>query len=117
MSLTHLIEIDLLRKGEIMPMNIDDTIRLDYRIVISRSDRRPKAELYAFDLVQQIPSIPLPLKSEDQELCIPLQDLLHGIYERGSYDLAINYQKQILEDVSENEQIWIDDLLKKQGLI
>ncbi|MDJ0730176.1 MAG: DUF4058 family protein [Crocosphaera sp.] len=117
MSLTHLIEIDLLRKGEIMPMNIDDTIKSDYRIVISRSDRRPKAELYAFNLAQKIPSIPLPLQPEDEEPLIPLQDLLHSLYEKGSYDLAINYQKQTLEDLSENDQTWINNLLKQKELI
>ena len=117
MSLTHLIEIDLLRKGEIMPMNIDDTIKSDYRIVISRSDRRPKADLYAFNLAQEIPSIPLPLKAEDQELFIPLQDLLHSLYEKGSYDLAINYQKQTLHDLSETDQTWINNLLQEQELI
>ncbi len=117
MSLTHLIEIDLLRKGEIMPMNIDQTIKSDYRIIISRSDRRPQAELYAFNLAQEIPSIPLPLKPEDQEPLIPLQDLLHSLYEKGSYDLAINYQKQTLEDLSENEQVWINNLLQEQELI
>ncbi len=117
MSLTHLIEIDLLRKGEIMPMNIDDTIKSDYRIIISRGDRRPQAELYAFNLVQEIPSIPLPLKSEDQEPLIPLQDLVHSLYERGSYDLAINYPKQTLDNLSENEQNWINNLLQEQELL
>ena len=117
MSLTHLIEIDLLKKGEIMPMNIDDTIKSDYRIIISRSDRRPQAELYAFNLAQEIPSIPLPSKPEDEAPLIPLQELLHSIYEKVSYDLAINYQKQPLEDLSENEQLWINNLSQQQDLI
>ncbi|EAZ91743.1 DUF4058 family protein [Crocosphaera chwakensis] len=117
MSLTHLIEIDLLRKGEVMPMNVDDRIKSDYRIVISRSYNRPKAELYAFNLAQEIPSIPLVLKPEDEAPLIPLQELLHSIYEKGSYDLAINYQKQTLDNLSENEQTWINNLLQEQDLI
>ena len=117
MSLTHLIEIDLLRKGERMPMNIDPTITSNYRIIISRSDRRPQAELYAFHLAPEIPSIPLPLKPEDQEPLIPLQDLLHSLYEKGSYDLAINYQQQNWEKLSDNEQVWINNLLQEQELI
>jgi hypothetical protein len=116
MSLTHFIEIDLLRKGEIMPMNISEEIKTDYRIIISRSDRRPQAELYAFNLAQEIPSIPLPLKPEDEEPLIPLQTLLHSIYERGSYDLAINYQKQSLADLSEDDKMWVDNLLIEKGL-
>lgn len=116
MSLTHLIEIDLLTIGEILPMNIKQEMKTDYRIIISLSNYRPQADLYAFNLPQQIPTIPLPLKPEDQELMIPLQKLLNDLYERGSYDLAINYKKKPLPELSEENQIWLDDLLKQQGL-
>ncbi len=116
MSLTHLIEIDLLRIGESLPMNIQEEMKTDYRIIISRSNYRPQADLYAFNLPQEIPSIPLPLKPEDQEPIIPLQQLLHDVYERGSYDLAINYQKKTFPELSEKEDTWLDNLLKKQGL-
>ena len=116
MSLTHLIEVDLLRIGETMPMNIQEEMNTDYRIIISRSDYRPQADLYAFNLPQEIPSIPLPLKPEDQEPIIPLQKLLHDLYERGSYDLAINYNKKPFPKLSEKENTWLDNLLKQQKL-
>ena len=109
MSLTHLIEIDLLRMGETLPMNITEDIKTDYRIIISRSDRRPEAHLYAFNLPQEIPSIPLPLKPEDEEPIIPLQQLLHDLYERGSYDLAINYNKQPFPELSKENKNWLDN--------
>ena len=40
-SLTHLVEIDLLRDGQ--PLPILRATKSDYRIVVSRSDRRPSA--------------------------------------------------------------------------
>jgi hypothetical protein len=116
MSLTHFIEIDLLRTGEIMPRDLSEEINTHYRIVISRSDQRPQADLYAFNLPQKIPSIPLPLKPEDQEPLIPLQDLLHSLYESGSYDLVINYQKLPLPELTPEDADWVDNLLKQQGL-
>jgi len=116
MSLTHLIEIDLLRTGEIMPMNINEELKTDYRIIISQSDRRPQADLYAFNLTEEIPSIPLPLKPEDEQPLIPLQELLNSLYEKGSYDLAINYQKPPLSELSEQDTHWLDNLLKQQKL-
>ena len=42
-SLTHFVEIDLLRGGE--PMLISEAVSTDYRILISRSELRPQAEL------------------------------------------------------------------------
>lgn len=115
MSLTHFIEIDLLIQGETMPININDKMKTDYRIIISRSDSRPQADLYVFNLPQQIPSIPLPLKPEDEEPLIPLQELLHNLYEKGSYDLAIDYQTSPLPELSTEKNKWIDNLLKSQG--
>ena len=52
---THLVEVDLLRGGEPMTMWGNGQGR-HYRILVSRSERRPQADLYAFDLPQPIPS-------------------------------------------------------------
>ena len=55
---THWVEIDLLRGGE--PMPILGAARSDYRLLVSRSDDRPKAQLYAFGLRQPIPANSTP---------------------------------------------------------
>ncbi len=44
-SATNLVEIDLLRSGQPFPMV--GAVPSDYRILISRSPQRPKAQLYA----------------------------------------------------------------------
>jgi Protein of unknown function (DUF4058) len=38
-----------------------------YRIIVSLSQQRPKAELYPFGLRQPLPAIAIPLLPEDQE--------------------------------------------------
>ena len=59
---THLVEIDLLRNGK--PMQILSEIpKTDYRILVARGNRRPLAEVFGFNLQQQIPQFLLPLKS------------------------------------------------------
>ncbi len=55
MSQTHLVEIDLLRAGE--PLPIVGAVPSHYRILVSVSPDRPKAQLYAFNLPQPIPQI------------------------------------------------------------
>ncbi len=57
-SATHLVEIDLLRSHEPMPM-YDSQIRSDYRVLVSRSETRPNAELYAFNIKDAIPTFSL----------------------------------------------------------
>ncbi|BAZ11010.1 hypothetical protein NIES4071_28340 [Calothrix sp. NIES-4071] len=101
-SATHLVEIDLLRGGEALPMGA--VITSDYRIIISRSYQRPKAELYAFNLQQSIPAIPIPLRSGEDEPVLDLQLLLHKIYDRARFKLGIDYSKACTPKLSkENE--------------
>ena len=114
-SSTHLIEIDLLRQGEIMAME-PENIESHYRILVSRSYARPQADLYVFNLQEAIPPIPLPLQAEEQDLIIPLPDLLQEIYDKGSYDLEINYQNDPVPPLSEVDAVWADTLLREKGL-
>ena len=53
-SATHFIEIDLLRQGNSMEM-VGNFEKSHYRIVVSHSETRPKAQLYSFNLPDKIP--------------------------------------------------------------
>ena len=87
-SASHLIEIDLLRSG--LPMPVIGEVASYYRILISRSDQRPKAQLYAFNLRQPIPSFAIPLRLGESEPVIDLQPLLHRVYDRARFELVID---------------------------
>ncbi len=51
---TNLVEVDLLRAGEPLPV-IGKPVRSDYRILVSRGAQRPHAQLYTFNLRPPIP--------------------------------------------------------------
>jgi Protein of unknown function (DUF4058) len=114
-SQTHLVEIDLLRDGEPMPI-LATLPSSRYRILVSQSDTRPTADLYPFDLTDPIPKFPLPLQRHDAPPVIDLQALLNQVYERSGYDYFINYQQNPLPPLSEAELAWIDDLLHSEQL-
>ncbi len=114
-SSTHLVEIDLLRAAEPMPI-LGNSIQSDYRLLVSRGERRPKADLYAFNLPSEIPSFPLPLRSEDPEPLLNLQILLSELYDRASYDLIIDYSREPVPPLSEADPACNDALLRQQGL-
>jgi Protein of unknown function (DUF4058) len=105
LSQTHLVEIDLLRSGDPLPMVGAATS--DYRILVSRSDRRPKAQLYAFSLRQPIPAIQIPLAA-DTAVTLDLQPLLHQIYDRARLALAIDYQKPPIPKLSSDDRAWLN---------
>lgn len=86
---SHLVEIDLLRGGQ--PLPLSGGHRSDYSIVVSRAEQRPTADLYGFDLHQPIPPFPVPLLPGEEEPILALQPLLNRVYEKGRYHLAIDY--------------------------
>jgi hypothetical protein len=111
---THLVEIDLIRAGEPMPI-LDNGSTSHYRILVSRGDRRPHATLYAFGVRQMIPPFPLPLKPEDHEPLVDTGSLLHALYDRASYDLRLDYQGEPVPSLAAEDALWADQLLRRQG--
>lgn len=77
-------------------------------IVVSRSARRPYADLYLFNLVDAIPCFSLPLKTEAQLPIINLNTLLGCVYERAGYDFVIDYSGDPVPPVAETEAVWLD---------
>lgn len=114
-SSTHLVEIDLLRRGEPLPV-YGSNIKSHYRILVSRGDCRPQADLYSFNVEDAIPLFPIPLKSGDTEPFVNLQILLNNVYDQGSYDLEIDYTQEPVPPLLGEDQVWLDRWLQEQQL-
>ena len=108
-SLTNLVEIDLLRLGEPLPMRASQ--QNDCRIVVSRYHQRPHADVYLFSVRQPIPDIPIPLQPGEAEPVLRLNQLLHDLYDQGGYDLMIDYQQPPSPPFSESDRAWACGLL------
>jgi hypothetical protein len=93
-SATHLIEIDLLRAGKAMPIASTQGPKA-YRILVSRSPQRPAADLYALTVQTPLPTIPIPLKPEDNDLTLDLQTLFQQIYTEARYAMRIDYTQSV----------------------
>ena len=91
-SRTNLVEIDLLRAGQPMPLQ-RKPVRSNYRILISRGATRPKAKLATFNVRQPIPSIPIPLLPEDGEPELDLGAVLHALYDRAAVRLTLELRQ------------------------
>lgn len=107
-SAAHLVEIDLLRTGEPKPMA--GGVASDYRILVSRANRRPAAELYPFNLREPLPRFLLPLRPGDQEPIVDLQIMLEQVYQEAALDLAIDYTVQPTPPLPEIDFQWSQTL-------
>jgi hypothetical protein len=111
-SLTNLVEIDLLRAGQPMPMKVPH--QADYRLLVSRSEHRPRADVYLFGLRQPIPDCPVPLQPDEEEPLLPLNQLLHDLYEQSSYDLMIDYRRPATPPLSAEDLEWAGSLVSPE---
>jgi hypothetical protein len=106
-SASHLVEIDLLRGGQPMPM-LGPTDPVAYRLLVSRSEQRPAADLYGVALPQPLPTIPIPLKSDDADVTIDLQAIVNRVYDEARYIIRLDYsQMPPSPALTPEEQNWI----------
>jgi len=108
-SKTNLVEIDLLRAGQ--PLPPFQAGQNDYRILISPAPTRPRAMAYTLSVRDPLPTIPIPLRAGDPEPMLPLNQLLHDLYERARYDLAIDYSQPPVPSLHDDDVAWAGQLL------
>ena len=86
----NLVEIDLLRAGEPMPLatTVPDC---HYRILVSRESQRPRAYLLPFMIQDPVPKFPLPLRLGDDELTVDLGVLLVQMHHMSRYNSFLDY--------------------------
>jgi len=110
-SEAHLVEIDLLRGGARMPFEAGKPLSGEYLCLVSRANRRPRAELYAWALRQKLPKIPIPLKSTDGDVSLDLQAVFDATYDHVHYDRMLNYSAPLVPPADAETQKWIDHVL------
>lgn len=112
-SRTNLVEIDLLRAGQPMPV-VGRLIKRDYCVLVSRGSQRPRARLYAFSLRQPIPPFYVPLLPGDTEPEVDLGQILHALYQRARFDLRLDYTEPPVPPLSDEDALWASELLANQ---
>jgi hypothetical protein len=113
-SMTNLVEIDLLRSGKPMPMS-GNFPQTHYRILVSRALQRPEAQVFPCGLRQPIPDIPIPLRPGEVEPRLPLNQILHALYDSAGYDLFIDYRRPPVPPLSEEDAVWAQQLCTTVG--
>lgn len=85
------VEINLTRTGhraEVLPVwrLQGEHLLATYHACVQRASTPQAIELYPMPLAQRLPSIKIPLRSEDQDVRLDLQVLVDQAYARGRYD-------------------------------
>ena len=88
----HLLEIDLLRKGQRLPM-AEPLPEGAYFVVLTRTNKRPQSDVWPIALDEPLPTVRVPLLEPDPDVPLDLQQAFATIYDLSRYDLAIDYTK------------------------
>jgi Protein of unknown function (DUF4058) len=104
-SSVNFVEIDLLRAGKQMPPE-GPRRPSDYRILVFRPRLGMFADLYGFSYKMEIPPIPIPLLPQDEEPSLDLNRVLHMLYEKAGYDLAIDYRQPPQPHLRKQDEAW-----------
>jgi hypothetical protein len=111
-SNAYLVEIDLLRGGERMP--IQGLATCDYVVMVSRSYERPRVDLWPMTLRDPLPIIPIPLRPGDRDATIDLQRLLHEQYDAAGYEDYV-YRSRVQPPLSDSDAGWAENLVTGQA--
>jgi hypothetical protein len=115
LSTAHLLEIDLLRKGQRVPM-VDPLPAAAYFVVLSRAGDRPKTQVWPIALDQPLPCVPVPLLSPDPDVALDLQAAVTTVYDTCGYALAAQYQKPPDVPLPSDAGAWAEQRLRQAGL-
>ncbi len=112
-SQAHLVEIDLLRCGRAMPDQ--ERPSSTYGVMVSRVEERPAADFWPIGLRQPLPTIPVPLRQAISHASLQLQELLHEVYDRGTYAQEI-YELEAEPPLDPADRDWAEDVLSQAKL-
>ena len=82
-STVHLVEIDLLHGGP--PMPFAERPAGLYSVLVSRAGQRPRADFWPFGLRDPLPTVPIPLRPDDQDARLDLRSILDRVYDESGY--------------------------------
>ena len=115
-SSSHLVEIDLLRKGRRVPMEDPYPEGACYFVLVSREERRPSTDVWPISISQTLPIVPIPLLPGDPDVMLNLQEALDKIYDQGMYGDAIDYKLPPDVKLTAEQERWADQRLREMNL-
>jgi hypothetical protein len=108
----HLVELDLLRRGERLP-TLEPLEPADFYAFVCRTQRFPKVDVYAWTVRQRLPVIPIPLAEGDPDVPLDLQAAFTTTYDRAGYDYAVDYRRPSDPPLDPATAEWARSLLPK----
>ena len=111
----NLMRLDLLRRqSRTLPGS--SSPEGEYVVTLQRTSRPHQVELWPVRLQDPFPTVPLPTDGQALDSLLRLQPILERVYDRGGYDLEIDYRKEPVPELPPDLARWADELLRAKDL-
>ncbi len=107
----NLVEIDLLRSGQRMPM-LDPWPDSPYTFLVARARKYDLCQVWPVYFQMPSPSIGVPLAKPDPDIPLAIQPMIDAIYQRSRYDRSIDYSKPLTPRLDAAETAWLKQQLQ-----
>lgn len=112
----HLIELDLLRGGQRLPMSAPLPPG-DYFALIGRVGHTPRCQVFGWSLRAKLPLLPIPLLPDDPEATLDLDAEFGSAYESSFYSRRLPYREPLVPPMREDDNAWVRERLQTAGLL
>jgi Protein of unknown function (DUF4058) len=113
------VEVDLARGGKPLvrlPKSILDKIQPGgYVVNIARANNLDY-EFYPIEVKARLPRVGIPLKPGEPDVVLDLQAAVARVYDGGAYSLRIDYSREPVPPLNEENSRWAKELLIEAGL-
>ena len=104
-SETHLLELDLLRRGEHTVVLSKAALwerfgRFDYCVALHRAGLGTRFQALAWTIADPLPTVPVPLDDSHRDIEINLQAVFSRVYDEGGFASDTDYSVPYLQETS-----------------
>jgi hypothetical protein len=111
----NVVEIDLLLGGHRLPMR-GLLPSGDYYAFVSRSNRRPNCDVYAWSIRRELPAIPIPLSIPDPDVLLDLRAVFAQTYDGAPYGESIKYSAPLDSPLASEDRAWAEQQARTGGM-
>jgi hypothetical protein len=101
----NLVELDLLRGGQRLPMS-GPLPPADYYALLGRIGQKPRCHVVGWNLRSPLPTINIPLLEPDPDISLNLQQVFQSTYEPAFYHRRLRYNDPLVPPLRPDDQAW-----------
>jgi hypothetical protein len=112
---THLLEMDLLRQGTRIPL-VGELPPASYYVYLSRTQRRPRTQVWPIQLRDKLPTVPAPLLPPDPDVPLDVQAAVKACFDLVGYERLLDYTPAPPPPpLNDAEAAWVAEVLRAAG--